>query len=193
MTSNVPVTVTYGQGTSELVKLYGSSLPAKVTIDTTSGTPTFSSAIPVHIALSTPGTYPVTVNSSSPSTATQSSSFNIIVTPNANCESAIAGTYTATTNCSAVITSYWTGPSPHSVTVTSTGITNQVVMPGLISNISANLICSTGTLTTLERNNGDIDLKAGTGIFSADSMHITYDVYALGGPYLATCTTSYVR
>ena len=189
-TITLPVSVGYVQGTAETVTLTPAAPPAGVTVVPTpaSGVPGFSSDIALHSAINTPGTYPVTINSSSASTSTQAHTFNIIVTASSNCAPEITGTYTGNTVCAS-----WTGMgtgTQANETIVSGGASNKVVINLPFANVTADLTCSAGTLVTEPRTNADFTIPAGSGTFNANTVVVNY---TLTGSINSTCTTTFTR
>lgn len=82
-TVTLKVAIAYQSGNKEKITVAIDTLPAGVDMaqSTASGTPDFTDTFSFHINVATPGTYPVTIKTSSPSTGSKTHKFNIIISP----------------------------------------------------------------------------------------------------------------
>ena len=193
-TLSIPVNISYVKGINEQVSLSPGNLPSGMSMSPVAdtGMAPFSSTFSLHVAINTPGTYPVTIKSSSSSTTTQVHTFNVVVAPNSNCAPGVVGTYTENTTCSFTpLAGYPVGTTPN-VHVTANGITNEVILPAMAT-LTASLNCSTGAFTTADRVNMDYLLSASSGTFSPDTITVNYQVFDNLGKYKGTCATMLTR
>lgn len=137
-----------------------------ITISTSKGLPPFSSLVNLRISKSKPGSYPVTITSSTTSASTQSHTFNVIVTPNANCAAALAGDYTD-------------GETKKPCTLTPVG--DKLLIPTEYGTATATLNCEAGTLTisSSDFKYGWLDASRTTA-FNADSIRVDYNLKTPG-------------
>jgi hypothetical protein len=194
-TVSIPVNVSLVKGINEQVFLNPGSIPSGMSMSpaSNSGMAPFTSTFSLHVsATNTPGTYPVTVKSSSSSTTTQTHTFNVIVAPNSNCSPGVVGTYTENTACSFTpLAGYPVGTTPN-VHVTSTGTANEVILPAMAT-LTATLNCGTGAFTTADRVNPDYLISASSGTFSPDTITVNYQVFDNAGKYKGSCATMLTR
>ena len=190
-TLSLPVTVTYGSGTAENVSLSYSTPPAGITFSVTpnTGTPTYTSTVAMHVAINTPGTYPVTITSSAVGTAPQAHTFNVVVTGSSNCASEAVGTYNVVSVCANSTYNYnLTGTA-----VTALG-TNEVRLPTPYANLTADLNCTAGTLTTQSGLIGpDFYFPTGHGTFNSSTIVLNLTLDGTSAPDTTTCVLTYTR
>ncbi len=190
-TISLPVTVTYGSGTAESVSLSSSTPPAGITFSVTpnTATPTYTSTVAMHVAINTPGTYPVTINSTAAGTAPQAHTFNVVVTASSNCATEAVGTYSMVSVCSNTIYNYNSGGNA----VAALG-TNEVRLPTPYANLTADLNCSAGTLTTQSGLFGpDFYFPTGNGTFNSSTIVLNLTLDPTSSSDTATCVLTYTR
>ena len=191
-TISLPVTVTYGSGTAESVALSYSTPPAGITFSVTpnTGTPIYTSTVAMHVAINTPGTYPVTITSSAAGTAAQPHTFNVVVTASSNCVTQAAGTYSVSSVCANSLFS----STIASTAISADGVTNEVHIPTPYGTLIGDLTCAAGTLTTQSGLYGpDFYFPTGNGTFNSSSVVLNLTLDGSSIPDTTTCVLTYTR
>lgn len=185
---------TYHSGHKETVTVTPSTTATGYYFDPGSfaAMPDFSTDINLRGAQLTTGTYPVTLNASSPSTGTITRTFNVTVTPSSDCsrEVGFAGDY-AWWLCRTTCASYTGTETNDQLRYTYLpGAGNTVTIDLPFASINAALNCSAQTLTTGAATGADFNVSAGTGSFTPRTIILNYSI---SGGATSSCTTTLTR
>ncbi len=185
----LPVTVEFQTGTQEPVTLTPSGMPSGITATpvSISGTPTYNTVIQFNVKNVAPGSYPVTITSSSASTSKKSYTFNVIVNASPDCVPILVGYYKAKDASSPYIDS-----NTYSANIL-TGLANQISVPLYTMTAYVDVNCSNGTLTIEDHNSGDFRLTNGTGTFNGSTMVLNYTLTGIYNLVPHTCTTTLTK
>lgn len=179
-------------GTVEQVTLSVKGMPANVTAtpSNTTGTPNFITEFVFKATNAAPGTYPMTLESSSPSTGTKTLNFNLKIEEPADCSSELIATYSGAEDCTI-------GDDMYSIGVTGTGTPNKVIIENLYNagfNAYAIVDCDSKSFVipsqTIE-DSGGVSVS-GSGSYTATNITITYTILS-GGVTVNTCTINFNR
>ncbi len=167
------ITIQYEDSAQEMVTLSLSGVPAGITTDTTwqaSGYPTFSTTIVFYdttAAGATPGTYPLTLNVTSPSKGTRSFAFKLTVKNPPPCTSTVTRNYVNCQNCTSV--GYYSDSVYADATVfNKIWFTNIDNSHNLVYGL---LLCNTGQVTIPVQTVGGVTYS-GSGSFYYYQMNI---------------------
>ena len=169
----LPVTVEFQNGTQEPVSLTPSGMPSGITASPTtiSGTPTYSTVIQFNVMDVAPGTYPVTITSSSASTSKKAYTFNVIVRSSPNCTDILEGLYKARDASSPYLDS-----SVYNSYVTTSTNANQLYIGLYDMHVNFDVNCSIGTLTMENANTAYYHFTNGSGTFTGSTMVLNYTI-----------------
>jgi len=182
-------------GTPEQVTLVVRGLPAQITAAPAPpyGTPGFNSDVLFTASNATPGTYSLTLETTSASTQKQAYTFNLKVSaqPVDDCISEVVAAYNGHESCNQ-------GTDDYSITVMATGTANKVVIGNLYNmggNPYALLNCSNKTFTiptqTVTGTGGTSLTYSGTGSYTANTFTVNYTI--TNGSESNSCTVTFHR
>ena len=186
----LPVIVEFQSGTQEPVTLTPSGMPTGITASPTtiSGTPTYNTVIQFNVKNVAPGSYPVTITSSSASTSKKSYTFNVIVNASPDCASILVGSYKAKNACAPTIDT-----NGFNANIITTGNANQLYIPLDALDVYVDVNCSAGTLTIVPRSTSYYSISNGTGTITSNTIVLNYTIVENFTHTTSTCTTTYTR
>jgi len=186
--TSLPVQVKKVSGTTEMVSLAVSGLPANVTaaFNSIEAEPDFTTQLNILVqGNATVGSYPVKIVGLSKSGVSHEQLFTLNV-KNENCALDMVGTWQGNSTCQSTnfVSNVTADPLyPYHFTINNFGNT------GL--NVDGTIDCNTGKVTLSSKSNSSIGVDDGTGTYTDNNMTINYTLSAPGTHM--SCAATYTR
>jgi len=189
---HIKLSISTTGGISDTVTLTPYIVPKGITFieSSSTGLPDFSWTFAIKVAIDSPGNYPVSIRTSSPSGDTKYLDFNFIVTPDSFCALTLAGNYRGNTTCSPGVP---LGGIDNNVQIIA--YNDKAIVEGS-STPSFNLtpVCGTGNLFFSSNLSGaGVTINETSGTFTNDTILLNYQVIENTGLFDGTCQTVLTR